>query len=434
MKLRLFLFGLLVTCSTLFAQTTVSGPGAYNFRHPEAKATWTATLPKDIQRISETCVVSPSEKRVYLLAELCGLGEGYECEFVLLSALSDRAYESIAIAWDTPEVLNQAMAALGAPKGVPANSDRGLAMAKGERFTISLQRLGKDDALRPLSDFLSDTCSTPAQALLERGFPYVGEEGFADVMPAALIAAYTEQKSSFGLPYHAPKSAVYGCFRATSDEQSGTPTLVALHWQQLPNALSRVYNHEVTLNAEALQQPDTLLNELRKLCEDPRDVFLRVKLDPSLKLAEVVPMAKLLLALEAEGGFSLDAPQGTQLPLRAFLPEERWRQREGRVFQPWEVEFKRTETGLQVTLCQILEDWTVEGMEPALTRKCYPEMTPQTIDKVMQRIDVNDGKIYVAFFYVTPEITVGDILPFADAIKAQAPTQWIFIDKPNPVE
>ncbi len=427
MKLFVALLSLLFSCLVIAAPVETA-PAAYTFRHPEVKATWTQGLPKDIQTISETCVISPSEKTVYALAELCGLGEGYECEFILLGKLGDRAYESLAIAWDLPTTINRAVESLGVAKGVAANSDRGLAMAKGERFTVTLKRIGKDEAFRPLREFVEDTYSTPAQALFDRGFPYVGGTDFDDLMPSAIVAAYTEKCSTFGLPYHAPKSVAYGCFRITTEEEAATPTIVALKWNALPDNQARVYHHQVTLTAEMLTKPELLLEELKQLCNDPRDVFLSVRIDPSLELAKVAPFAKLVLALEAEGGFTLDAPEAGQLPLRAFTPDERWRVREDRIFQPWEIEVAPGEKGLQVTLCQVLEDWTVEGIDPALTRKSYPGVTPATIDDVMKRIDANDGKIYVAFFYTAPGVTVGDLVPYAEAIKTQAPTQWIFLD------
>jgi hypothetical protein len=89
----------------------------------------------------------------------------------------------------------------------------------------------------------------------------------------------------------------------------------------------------------------------------------------------------------------------------------------------------KDETPVSVTLCQVEEDWTVEGLEPALTRHCYPGVTAETIDSVMKRVDVNNGRIYVAFFYCQADIKVKDLVPYAEAIKEACPTQWIFIQK-----
>ncbi len=430
MKKRILFLSLFFVGMT-FAESTETAPGVYVFKHADAKTTWTQELPKDAIKITETCYADRAQKTVYVLSEMCGLGKGYECEFVLLGSQSDRAYESLAIAWDSPSTINSAVETLGVTKGTPANPDRGLGMAKGERFTVTLKRLAKEEPFRPLNDFLVDTFSTPTNTLFDRGFPYVGEANFDDLMPSAILALYTEKCSTFGLPYYAPKTVAYGCFRTTTEETYGEPVIVALTWNQLPGQ-ARVYNHQVTLTAETIANPDVFIAELKKLCEDPRDVFLRVQMAPTLQLTEVAPFAKLLLSLEAEGGFTLDAPEHGQLPLRAFTPDEKWRDREARVFQPWEVEIKPGKESAQVTLCQILEDWNVEGMNPALTRKCYPGVTPKTIGEVMKRIDANDGKIYVVFFYVAPGVTVGDLVPYAEAITIHAPTQWIFFESiPN---
>ncbi len=429
MKKILFAFIALLFTLTASAEDTFVRPGEYHFKHPDARDAWTTALPKDLVHVTKTCAFSPAEKTVYLLTELCGLGQGYETEFILLGHLSDRGYESLAIAWDHPSTVGKAIEQLGCPRGTAANADRGLAMAKGERFTVTLQRIGHDAGFRPLTDFMVDECSTPAQALFTRGFPYVGEKDFDDVMPAAILSAYTENKSLFGLPYHAPKSAVYGLFRTATEEVSGTPTIFALKWERLPENTSRVHHHTLELTPESIQNPDALIGGLKALCDDPRDVFLQVRFAPELQLAQVKPLAQLLLALEAEGGFTLDAPEPGQLPLRAFTPDDRWRVREGRVFQPWEVEFALTAEGgaPEVTLCQILEDWTVEGPDPALTRKCYPDMTPQTIGATLKKLDQSNGKVYVTFFYAPPETTIGAITPYAEALAPLTPTQWIFL-------
>ncbi len=423
--LRKGLVVLLLLCGG-FAMAQTEGPSVYTFAHPEAKKTWREGLPEDCREVSPTCVYSAKAKTVYLLAELSGLGKGYEVEFFLLGALSDRAYEGLAMAWDSPSVVSRAVNALGVPEGRQSDLLRGLTMAQGERFTVSLKELPPDAPFQPLGFFIDDNCSTPEQALYARGFPYIGSREADNVMPAAIIAAYSEGNPVFGLPFAAPKSAVYGSFRVARDMTRGTPVVVALKWEQLPNNLPRVFRKQVTVDAQAVAHPEAFIDTLRTLCEDPRDVFLSVRFAPDLPLSACVPLARLLVALEAKGGFTLDAPERGQLSVRAFLPDAKWNERDKRLFQPWEVELTRTEKGVEGTLCQILEDWSGEGMEPALTRKCYPGVTPQTILDVMRQVDANAGKVYVVFFYATPEVTVGDCAPFAEALRKSCPTQWIF--------
>ena len=412
----------------LCAAEQPTAPAAYEFQTPEAKTTWRAGLPEDCVEITPTCVYSKAKGEVYLLAEMTGLGKGYEVEFFALGRLSDRAYEGLFITWDHPSTINKAIEGLGVAKGVAANAQRGLSMAQGERFTVHVKRIGQDETARPLSDFISDECSTPAQDLFGRGFPYVGGTGFDDDMPAALIAAYTESKSTFGLPYYAPKGAVYGLFRSKEAQEGGKPAAITLRWERLPNGQARVYHKTLDLTAATLANPEPLLTELKALSDDPRDVFLDVRLAPELKLADLKRFAPLFLAVEAQGGFTLDTPAKGQIPIRAFAPNEQWRDRKDRVFQPWEIEVTKDEKGaLSVTLCQILEDWTVEGLDPALTRKCYPGQTAQTILEALRKVDVNGGKVYVAFFYCTGDVTVADVAPLDEALAEECPTQWIYL-------
>lgn len=431
-------FALLVAllCTGAFPLSAVEGPGEYTFTGASWKTTWRekATLPADVVVVTPTCLYSKAEKTVYLLTELTGVGQGYETEFILLGPLSDRAYEGLAMAWDPPSVVSRAVEALGVKPGVAADPLRGLAMAQGERFTVSVCRLADDPkTYLPLSDLIADECSTPAQNLLGRGFPFVGGTDYDDLMPASIIAAYTEKASTFGLPYHAEKGAAYGLFRAKTAEKEGAPAVFALKWQQLPDGRPRVHHDEICVTAQDLTAPDALLERLKQHCDDPRDIFLNVRFDDSLTLKAAKPMAKLIMALEASGGFTLAPPKGDYLPLRAFSPNEAWRDRSSRPFQPWEVEFEKGEKDApaKATLCQILEDWTVEGNDPALTRKCYPGVTPETIVNVMNQVDVNNGKIYVAFFYCPETVTIGELIPYARALAKVCPTQWVFL---NPSE
>lgn len=434
--LSAFLMGLLLMVAPVLA---VEGPGEYTFSNPAQKTAWRekAVLPADCVAVSPTCLYSLSEKTVYLLTEFTGISQNYETEFLLLGPLSDRAYEGLAMAWDAPSVVSCAVEALGVKTGVPADALRGMAMAQGERFTVSVCRLNDDPkTFVPLSDLITDECSTPAQNLLGRGFPFVGGADFDDLMPASIIAAYTEKASTFGLPYYAEKGATYGLFRAKTTETAGAPAIFALKWQTLPNGQARVHHAEVCVTAADLKSPEPLLARLKTFCDDPRDVFLSVTFEDAIPVSTAAPLAKLIIALEASGGFTLVPAKNDGLPLRAFAPQAEWLDRPSRPFQPWEVEFAKdaVDAPVKVTLCQIIEDWLVEGNDPALTRKCYPGVTAATILNVLNEVDVNNGKIYAVFFYCSPHLTVGELMPYARALAKACPTQWVFIHQPSPTE
>lgn len=435
--LRLLSFvGCFLSTQMLFAEGDASErllPGAYHFKTPEAKATWSHYLPQGSTFITPTCAYNKADKTIYALAEYCGLSEGYEIEFILIGNLSDRAYESVMIAWDGPSAIQKAAVALGVPMGEEANVARGMPMARGERFTIDIAPLPTEGEIRftSLSEVVSDACSTPAQALFQRGFPYVGGTVEDDYMPCSIVATYTGCHSLFGMPYFADKSGTYGLFRAKQTQDYGTPVIVAFRWQKLPDEMPRVQTHTLELTPTSIANPDALIAQLKAYCDSPADVFLDVRLDTSMTVQTIKPMAELLLALEAQGGFTIMEPAEGQISIRAFLPKEEWKEREGRLFQPWEIEVSPGKDGApaDVTLCQIEEDWNVEGLEPALTRHCYPAVKPETILSVMKRVDVNDGRVYVAFFYCAPETPLKELIPYAEAIKAECPTQWIFIQE-----
>lgn len=405
-------------------------PGAYCFKTPEAKTTWAKYLPEGSILVTPTCAYNTKDHTIYLLAEFCGLAEGYEVEFLLLGRLSDRAYEAAMIAWDDPSAIKKAATALGVPLGEEANAVRGMPMAQGERFTIEYAPLTEGPlTFVSIAEEIEDACSTASQNLFGRGFPYIGRSTEDDQMPCAIIATYTGCNALFGMPYHADKSGTYGLFRAKKERTYGTPVVVALRWQKLPNGQPRVCHQQLLLTEESITNTDQLIEELKAFCDNPADVFLDVRMEASLTLEAIRPVAQLLLAIEREGGYTILAPADNQVSVRAFSPKASWLNREGRLFQPWEIEIAPGEAGgpASVTLCQIEEDWSVEGPDPALTRHCYPNVKPETIASVMKRVDVNNGRVYVVFFYCQPQIKLQDLLPYAEAIKNECPTQWIFL-------
>ena len=428
---RTLLFTLAAALLPTLPAAAIDGPGAYTFTE-NVPADWTAGLPADIVEVTATCQYSKAERAVYILTDLCGLSEGIETEFIVAGPLSDRAYEAFAIARDLPSVIARAVEALGVPPGQAADPLAGRGMAKGERFTLSVRRLGPegDTDFRPLSDFVEDTCSTPAQNLFGRGFPYVGNTPELDThMPSAVVASYTEPISLFGLPFHAPKSQVYGLFRAKSAETGGRPAVIRLAWDRLRDGQPRVYDVRLPVTKADLDSPDAILEKLKALCEDPRDVFLTPVIADDVPLEKLPAFAALVMELDRQGGITVDTAESGQISLRAFLPNPVWNERSNRVFQPWEIEVAPGEAPgkPRVTLCRIIEDWTAEGNEPALTRSCYPGLNAKTLDSAMQRLDTEDGRIYVAFFYAAPGLTMGDIGPLSTAILKRCPTQWVFL-------
>lgn len=406
-------------------------PGAYKFLTPTAKETWKQHLPEGCVFVSPTCAYNKNDKTIYLLAEFCGLSEGYEIEFILLGRLSDRAYESTMIAWDDPSAIRKAAEALGLPLGEAANIAQGMPAARGERFTVEYAPLNdKQVAFKSIAEEVDDQSSTAAQNLFGRGFPYVGKMQADDYMPCAIIPTYTGCEALFGMPYFADKSSTYGLFRAKQTRPYGAPVIVALRWQQLPNGAPRVVNESLHLTKELIANPEAIVETLKNLSNNPADVFLHVSLDETLLLDEVVPIATLLLAIENEGGYTILPPKDNQLSIRAFVPKSIWLDREKRLFQPWEIEVTPGVDGApaSVTLCQIEEDWSGEGLDPLLTRHCYPNVKPETILSVMNHLDEDAGRCYVAFFYCKYGTRINDILPYVEAIKKDCPVHWIFIN------
>jgi len=120
---------------------------------------------------------------------------------------------------------------------------------------------------------------------------------------------------------------------------------------------------------------------LKQLLEDLRsaassgDIDATISLSDSLTVEEASAVARALAVIDSSR-VKINGAHG--LFYRAFLPLEKWRDRQERLVQPFELTLKDDGTD---ELLFIEEDWTVEGDDPRLTPRpisyeqalCYPK-------------------------------------------------------------
>ncbi len=412
---------LLLSCliaSTLLAQSPQppKGPDVYTMQHPEVLNQYTSPI-----------WIDANKKQIHLLVEATGVPKGYEAEYLLIGKLSDRAYESFAITWANPSDITQAMTTLGVPIGQHADSTKGLSVARGERFTLSFKHLDG----KVLTDWV--VLSDPrTQKSFEVGFPWVGGGQTIDMtMPASIVPGYTERISLFGLPYHAEKGQAYGSIRVNQSFEMGTPLIATLTWQQLPSGKPRVCQVPLALTPKTLSAPDELLLQLKQLSQAQQDTFIQVDFADDLTIRQAKGLAQVLIATQKQSDFHFDQPNLGNPFIRAFLPQESWRSRQDRLFQPWEVRIAPAEKGCgyRYTLTHIQEDWSGENIDPRLVAKDYPFTSWQELLTLTQAIHKESFKMDTVLFFVPADLPVGELKRALRVIQQSLPVIWIFTDE-----
>lgn len=440
---------LLVTFTIAQGDEARQGPEAWDFKHPQAVESWRKaqepTLSPMRRLFGKTVIADKTAGTVELLAEATGVATGYEIEFLLLGPLSDRAYEGLAMTFDQPSAILQALAFLGVPRGEGPDLFKNRVISKGERFALQVRKPDEPaSANRSADEWVSDSEWKDGPGFLTRGLPYVGTTASPEetdaTMPAAVVAAYDEPRSLFGLPFPADKGAIYGRFRAKTPLKEGEPIVFTLKHLRTPDGKPRVLSAVLAVKpgvfegsidgatAQALTDA-ALVPWLKALTETGRDPFVRVNFAPETTVGHAKAVSGLLMLVDGEGGIRIDYPLPGQLYPRAFLPPEGWRDRTKRPYQPWEIHFtpKPDAPGaFTKALIQVEEDWSGEGIDPILTPKTYPFETWAEAEALIKRLDASDGNMRVVFFFVPADAPVSVILEAAAALYQRLPLMWVF--------
>jgi hypothetical protein len=149
------------------------------------------------------------------------------------------------------------------------------------------------------------------------------------------------------------------------------------------------------------------LNALRADANAGGDVFVKVAFDDGVTIAEAKKSAEAFAMLDGSG-IKLNGCAEGQFHVKAFLPDESWRNRASRLFQPFEVHLKADGTK---SFIFIEEDWSGEGMDPVLKPK---ETVFKSWDELLPLISgtgEQGNKIFVLLIYAHPAMEVKDILP-----------------------
>lgn len=433
------------------------GPADWRLVHTNAVKVWAAAEQKSVtasDAVWPGVVADLQRREVRLLAEAVGHASGVTAEFLLVGPLSDRAYESAAVTVAKPGDIARAVARLGLAYGGGVGSRPFRFWPCGERLTVTVRRLDLAGAPeRPLQALLRD--AEPAAPLLgEGGVVFAGGRWAGDAaarvcltdtnMPSSVISLFNEPYTIFDVPLQVGQSEVYGRLTLADTLPFGTLLEFVLRPQPSPDGQPRVL--PVTVSASmsgadvaltcrkadgaVLKQAGLAdgLSWLRAQAEQGRELFVTVDMDEAMPLKRAADVARVFAMLDGKG-LKLDGKTERGLYVRAFLPQEKWRERAGRTPQPFELHVAADASGkITKRLIFIEEDWNVEGLDPKLTPRDYPFESWDELPGLITKAGGADNKVTLLFVYAPAEMTLGMFMPGVRAVADRLPLVYVFCE------
>lgn len=448
-KRAISLLGLLVAVSHVRAGA-FTGPDEWRLVNTNAVRAWQAD---QRGRVSATFNVWPGvtadvqKREVRLLAEAVGHAVGVTTEFLLIGPLSDRAYEAAAVTVALPGDIAHAVERIGLARGGGVGSQPFRFWPVGERMTATVRRMDVQGAAeKPIQTMIRDT-AVGAPLLGEGGVVFTGGRWEGGVcltdtnMPSSVVSLYNAGETIFDVPFQAGQSEVYG--RLSLAEALPCGALVEVVFRPLAaDGLPRVLPLTMTVamdggevsvtckgtDGNLLKQAglaDTL-TWLRGQSEAGRELFVTVGMDDGMPLKRAVDVTRVFCMMDGKG-LKLDGKTEQGLFPRAFLPLEKWREREGRNPQPFELHVTAGADGtLKKKLVFIEEDWTVEGLDPKLTPREYPFEAWSELPGLVKKAGGADNKVRVLFVFAPLELPLSAFMPGVRAVAERLPLVYVF--------
>ena len=412
------LLPLLCLCAGACLGEATTAPMEWTPVQTDAIARWKAE-----NRAPDGVVASASERSVRFLVEATGCAASSTVEFAAIGPLSDRAYESLFVTVASPAALAAAFDRAGVPRGRPADVSRARLWPEGEKVALSVRSWGSD-TLAPtnLAAVLKDLRPEEGPAL---GIPAAWTAGARDAsgapvastnIPCAVFALYNHAPSLLQLDGLFDQSSTYGRFQAARTFLPGELFELTATWD------GRTRVKDVVARISATNAVETM-KALQTTAKD-HEVHAALAFDGTVSVAQAAQVAGAFALLDGPSLRMNGAADG-QFFFRAFLPETSWRQREGRIFQPFEVHVA-ADGAKTFVFCE--EDWSGEGVDPVLKPKSTPFSDWAELPGLISKTGEQGEKVNVMFLFAPKSCPVSTLTPVLAATAGRIGTFYVFGD------
>ncbi len=454
---------------TLQAQDSSTGPQPRNADRArklyEAKLARYKAAPSPDVLVLPGLVANRTTKQIELLAESTGLGGNSTAEFLLIDQVSGHGYEALFWSYAKPSDIHAALVFVGMQPGAPYDPGQLRFWPKGERVMISLVDTNRPAGTSPLriENLILD--KKTEKPLAESGFIFTGSirapdpKGGTGVVyvadnydPKSIASLYNEPGTVLDVPWQADKGAVYGAQVVNPDHVLSAGDLVTLILEPERKDGSRRVKDLVMdvglspgkpgpadpaaklvetgrsftfrvkdMKGNVLGKESSLegalaaISELLKTGSEP---YLSVCFDGALTLSDVRRTCVILGVIESGAGLRFEPPQEGQLYFKAFVPDERWRDADARVAQPWELHLVREKGLVSGKLVMNESVWTDGNPEPRMKVTSFDVATPKAL---REQLDADAGRrkqgnrspdLPVLLIYAKGDLTYGELIRF----------------------
>ncbi|MBR1870213.1 MAG: hypothetical protein IJ802_00095 [Kiritimatiellae bacterium] len=375
--------------------------------------------------------VQTDGKRVVFTATATGVTPGEAIEFFAAGPQSDHAYETLFLADDPPQAIADAIAKTGIPQGLATDPFKARLWPQGERVRVYARLAREGEKFAPLADWVEDRWETEnaedADGVLGTALRWTGgaRDGkghlVADTMsPNAIFALFTTGQSPIVLDGQHEQSVTYGRFFPAKRMALGDKAEIAVEWDGKRSVASETL--EIANAADAAQ----LLRSLKeKHAAD--DLFVQLRFD-NATVEEAGKIARIFQALDGTAMKLNGAAEG-EFFYGAFAPDERWRAREGRVFQPFEVRVERREDGgLERKFVFVEEDWSGDGLDPRLVPHETSVKDWSELRGLVENAGAAADKLTVMFVFAPADLAVAELRGIIAAVPPRIATFYVFAE------
>lgn len=368
-------------------------------------------------------VADRAARTVTFLVEATGVSAAEPVEFFAIGPLSDRAYESFGVTVASPAAIAAAIESIGVPQGVACDPFLARFWPQGERLVLTATPYGEANAAPiPLTDLLADKRTKEEGAVLAEPLAYTGgarddanRPVAATNIPCAVFALYSHGPSLLQLNGRFDQSATYGRFVAGKSFSAGTLLEMRLTW----DGTSHVKTRTPTISATNVAE---VLHSLQADAMPGSDLFVTPMFDDSVTVARAVEIAKAFEMLDGNGLKMNGAAKG-QFFYKAFLPDPAWRNRQGRLFQPFEI---RLAADGARTFTFVEEDWSGDGLDPVLKPRTHTVSDWSELPACLAQTGDQGDKVTVAFVFAPAETPVSKLTPIVKALTPRIGTFYVF--------
>jgi len=379
---------------------------------------------KSENRAPDGVVASAADRTVRFLVEATGCAESSTVEFAAIGPLSDRAYESAFVTVASPAAIAAAFDRAGVPRGRPADVSRARLWPEGEKVSLSIRSWGTD-TLAPtnLAAVLKDLREADEGAVL--GSPAAWTAGARDDagapvastnIPCAVFALYNHAPSLLQLDGMFDQSSTYGRFQTSRTFKPGELFEMTAAW----DGRARVKDVVARISASNAVE---VVKGLQEAAKD-HEVHAALAFDGTVSVGRAAQVAQAFALLDGKSLRMNGAADG-QFFFRAFLPEASWRQREGRIFQPFEVHVA-ADGAKTLVFCE--EDWSGPGVDPVLKPKTTPFADWTELPGLIAKTGEQGEKVNVMFLFAPKSCPVADLTPVLSATAGRIGTFYVFGD------